>query len=163
MKIAVLLAALFALGVSACAPSQQVTLTTGKPARSEAGTAAASSVASLPPSTEARPAAPAPKAAPRAFLAPEVLIGRSEGEIRKAFGKPALMRKESPADVWQYLSEDCALHLYFYPEGKTAKVVRHVAINGRNLDTLSDLDRTQCFNDYLRSVGAEMAFAAAGS
>lgn len=106
--------------------------------------------------------APSAKDAPRRLLPPEVLVGRTDQEISRAFGKPALQREESPADVWLYLAPDCALHLFFYPDENQVKVVRHVAINGRRLEGVAEFDRLRCFNDYLRAVGAEKTFAAAG-
>ncbi len=99
---------------------------------------------------------------PRVLLDPTVVVGKTTTEIEQAFGDPNLKREDSPAEVWQYLTRECALHLFFYPakssEGRL--VVRHIAINGRSVASFSDVDRKHCFNEYLRSVGAEEAFIA---
>ena len=112
-----------------------------------------------PPKKQNPPAVAAIK--PRIMLEPTVVVGKTDAEIQKAFGDPNMKRKDSPAEVWQYLTSACALHLYFYPgnagEGLT---VRYIAINGRSIASFSDLDRKQCFNDHLKAVGAEDAFIA---
>ena len=158
MKKLLLISAIAALTLSACAQS---------PTASKSG-AAASTASSAPQKPVAKSSTPNAKAAPpvvaakpREMLEPTVVIGRTDTEIKKAFGDPNLRRQDSPAEVWQYLAQQCALHLFFYP-GKSGEelVVRHIAINGRSVDNFSDLDRKQCFNDHLKAVGAEEVFIA---
>ena len=162
MRVAAVLAAL-AVGITGCAPSHQITVPTGKPVST--GAVASSPVPAAPatmPSQRASAPPPASSAVkPRVLLEPEILIGKTEAEIAEVFGEPVLRRQESPAEVWQYLTADCAVHVFFYPDEKAAGVVRHIAINGRNLENFSTLDRRQCFNDYLRAIGAEEVFLTA--
>jgi len=115
-------------------------------------------VAALPPKAENSPPPVAPKK-PRVLLEPTVVLGKTTTEISTAFGDPTLLRQDAPAEVWQYLATDCALHLFFYPAQKGGDlVVSHIAINGRSAASQSDLDRKKCFNDHLTAVGAEDAF-----
>lgn len=149
---------IMALGLGACAQT---------PPAPAAKTGDQKTVAATPPKpmTAPAPKKQAPPAVatikPPILQEPEVVVGRSDAEIMKAFGDPNLRRKDSPAEVWQYLTPGCALHLFFYPGGSgDSLVVRYIAINGRSVASFSDLDRKQCFNDHLRAVGAEEAFIA---
>ncbi|MEX1034310.1 MAG: hypothetical protein WDZ54_00020 [Sneathiella sp.] len=101
---------------------------------------------------------------PRPLLDPAVVVGKTTAEIGAALGDPNMLRKDSPAEVWQYLASGCALHLFFYPASSGGEmIVRHIAINGRSVETFSELDRKKCFNDYLRAVGAENTFASSNA
>lgn len=68
-----------------------------------------------PPVMEPVPPAPQP---PR-FNARDFL-GFKRGDLETRFGKPSLVRREGPAEVWQYVSGPCVLHFFFYPEGSSA-------------------------------------------
>ncbi|MCR9214172.1 MAG: hypothetical protein NXI13_10680 [Proteobacteria bacterium] len=98
---------------------------------------------------------------PRVLLEPEILIGKTPKEIETAFGQPHLLRKDEPAEVWQYLADGCALNLFFFPNGSgQGLMVNHIAINGRDVASQNSIDSKQCFNDHLREVGAEDQFLA---
>ncbi|MDF2367694.1 hypothetical protein [Sneathiella sp.] len=157
MRKILVIAALLVIGLSACAQ----TPTASKPETEKPKTAAANTP-SKPAVVKSSPKPPAvAMIKPRIMLEPTVVIGRTDAEIKKAFGDPNLLRQDSPAEVWQYLAQDCAIHLFFYPASSgEALAVRHIAINGRSVDNFSDLDRKQCFNDHLKAVGAEEAFVA---
>ena len=146
---------ILALALSACAQTP-----TASNAEAEKTQTTASIAPSPPVSAQSPTKLPSVAAIkPRVMLEPTVVVGRTDAEIKKAFGDPNLRRQDSPAEVWQYLAQQCALHLFFYPKSSgEALVVRHIAINGRSVDTFSDLDRKQCFNNHLRAVGAEEAF-----
>lgn len=107
------------------------------------------------------PAPVAPTVKPRILLEPDVLIGKTSREIEAAFGQPHLLRKDAPAEVWQYLADGCAMNLFFFPEGDgKVLVINHVAINGRDVASQNKIDSKQCFNDHLKEVGAEDRFLA---
>jgi hypothetical protein len=76
-----------------------------------------------------RPVRPGPvkgSGLPPAALAfggdPEALIGREAGEIRRALGPPQLVRRDAPAEIWQYRGESCVLDLFLYEEARTLRV-----------------------------------------
>ncbi|MBL4906506.1 MAG: hypothetical protein JKX94_03565 [Sneathiella sp.] len=83
-----------------------------------------------------------------------VLMGKSTNEIEQVFGRPVLQRKDKPAEIWQYLTSECALHLVFYPsktEEGDALTVQHVSMNERKAAVGADSHR--CFGSQLRKVG----------
>lgn len=54
------------------------------------------------------------------------LIGSSADATRNLLGKPAMVRHEPPAEVWQYRSGNCVLDVYVYA------TVTHAEIRERN-------------------------------
>jgi hypothetical protein len=48
---------------------------------------------------------------------PGDLTGLEASTVRQLFGTPGLVRKDSPAEVWQYRSPSCVLDIYLYPDG----------------------------------------------
>lgn len=151
---------MLALGLSACAQSSTTAKTDTVPRKTAVSSQTTKPIVTQPPAPKEATKPPAVAAIkPRPLLEPTVVIGKTAAQIQGAFGDPNLRRKDSPAEVWQYLAQGCALHLFFYP-GPTgdALVVRHIAINGRSVASFSDLDRKQCFNDHLKAVGADKAF-----
>ena len=53
---------------------------------------------------------------------PQELMGLDTETVASALGTPGLIRKEAPAQVWQYLSGDCVLDLYLYDQGGISRV-----------------------------------------
>jgi len=89
-----------------------------------------------------------------------VLMGKTRQEIEDVFGSPVLLRKDKPAEVWQYLTNDCALHLVFYPTSKAKSdnlTVQHISTNDRNEVIIVDTEA--CFGSQLRRVGEDRAQA----
>ncbi len=89
-----------ALCVSGCAGGYHATAVTGT-----TGTAA--------PASGYSNAAATSTASP----APGDLTGLEASAVRSLFGTPGLVRKDSPAEVWQYRSPSCVLDIYLYPDG----------------------------------------------
>ena len=89
-----------------------------------------------------------------------VLMGKTVQEIGAVFGSPVLLRKDKPAEVWQYLTKDCALHLTFYPTTKDdsdSLTVQHISMNDRH--KVNVVDSEACFGSQLRRVGEDRAQA----
>ena len=71
-----------------------------------------------------------PEAAPEAPLAavsilpppgqlrpdPGELVGMTGGEVAELLGRPGLLRREPPAEVWRYAGPSCVLHIFLYPD-----------------------------------------------
>jgi hypothetical protein len=53
---------------------------------------------------------------------PDALIGREAGEIERALGPPRMVRRDAPAEIWQYRSETCVLDLFLYQEKQELRV-----------------------------------------
>ncbi len=47
---------------------------------------------------------------------PGDLTGLQASELQRLFGTPELVRKDYPAEVWQYRSPNCVLDVYLYPD-----------------------------------------------
>lgn len=55
------------------------------------------------------------------------LIGLNERELTKLVGTPGLVRRESPAQLWQYDHAPCFMHVFLYaPERGGDAQVAHV-------------------------------------
>lgn len=53
---------------------------------------------------------------------PAQLIGMAPGGLRELLGEPNLMRRENPAQVWQYRGATCVLDLVLYSEAGSDRV-----------------------------------------
>ena len=53
---------------------------------------------------------------------PGDLTGLEASRLQSLFGTPGLVRKDSPAEVWQYRSASCVLDIYLYPDGEKLTV-----------------------------------------
>ena len=59
---------------------------------------------------------PAPNAAPPELPHLQQLVGMNRGGLSDLLGKPSLLRREPPAEVWQYSAAQCVLHVFFYSD-----------------------------------------------
>ena len=62
-----------------------------------------------------------------------VLLGLLSRDVEGIFGRPRFVRRDGPAQIWQYGTEICTLNLFLFREGPALKV-RHVEFRGRNAD-----------------------------
>jgi hypothetical protein len=53
---------------------------------------------------------------------PKELVGLDHTALRRVLGKPAQMRNELTAQVWQYVTGDCVVDLYLYNRDGGLKV-----------------------------------------
>jgi hypothetical protein len=129
-----------------------------EPMAKDDGEEIAESLAALP-STEVEAEEDKPKEEPINVPEIDILKGKSTDDIKAVFGKPVLLRKDAPAQIWQYLTKACALHLVFYPEkGKSGPLtVQYISMNDRK--TVTDVKTSACFESQLRRVGAAKAKA----
>lgn len=91
------------LGLGACTPASL----------REPPSASASSTSIPSPST---PSASKTAEADGAPAAPTGdLLGLDEAALKRWFGAPSFIRRDYPAEVWQYRAKACVLELYLYP------------------------------------------------
>jgi hypothetical protein len=64
---------------------------------------------------------------------PKELLGLDHSALRRAFGKPAQMRDELTAQVWQYVTGDCVVDLYLY-EAEGGLKVTYVEARSRTAE-----------------------------
>jgi len=50
------------------------------------------------------------------------LIGLEPRELQDRLGEPALLRRDAPAEIWQYRSALCVLDLFLYRDGAATRV-----------------------------------------
>lgn len=71
------------------------------------------------------------------------LMGMSGGEVGAMLGRPALLRREQPAEVWQYRASECVLFVFFFDaeDGQGARV-EHV--EARQRGTAQPMPEADC-------------------
>jgi hypothetical protein len=62
---------------------------------------------------------------------PAALIGLAPPEIERLFGRPQFIRRDGPAEMWQFATERCQLNLFLYNEGSRLRV-RHFELRERS-------------------------------
>lgn len=132
-----LIAASAALLLTACQMPQHPSAAASKPIT---GAVAAADPAPLPKQT-ALAATPAVArsdtimpAALRLSGDPKELLGLDHSALRRALGKPAQVRREFSAQVWQYVTGDCVVDLYLYDDDAGALKVTYVEARSRSAE-----------------------------
>lgn len=96
---------------------------------------------------------------------PEELVGLNPEEVKQILGTPALVRHDSPAQIWQYRSHDCVLDLFLYPPpaageaaraakldaSEAARTVVYFELRGRNSKQAAG---DSCFNALVAAARA---------
>jgi hypothetical protein len=98
-----------------------------------------SALSSLPSPSAPSPSAPGPSAplssangTAESGAAPEAgdLLGLDETALKHWFGAPSFIRRDYPAEVWQYRAKACVLELYLYPADDHMAVTHAEALSG---------------------------------
>lgn len=82
---------------------------------------------------------------------PRQLVGLGPSSLAERLGSPGFVRRDGPAEVWQYAAEACILDVFLYREGDAFKV-SYVALRGRGA---AEQSRQECFAGMLRSRAAQ--------
>src|SRR5437867_9484655 len=51
------------------------------------------------------------------------ILGLDSGAVRKLLGEPGLIRRDEPAEVWQYRTASCVLDVVLYNQASGRRVV----------------------------------------
>lgn len=96
--------------------------------------------ASLPAPTATEPgsdanglaqrALPAPREESQRAADPKTLVGLTGSEVSGLLGRPGFVRRDAPAEIWQYRGADCVLDVFLYTEANGARV-KHVELRPR--------------------------------
>ena len=78
---------------------------------------------------------------------PERLIGLGTQGLSALLGEPALIRRESPAQVWQYQGYDCVFDVFFYNKNETDSVTY---VEARDAEGNKTAPRA-CLNELLKA------------
>jgi hypothetical protein len=63
---------------------------------------------------------------------PASLIGMERADVAALLGPPKILLRDPPAEMWQYLSDACVLHVFIYISGDgESYLVRHVEVHDR--------------------------------
>jgi hypothetical protein len=82
------------------------------------------------------------------MAAPPKVLGLKPHDVQELLGMPRLVRRDDPAEVWQYRSSACVLDVFLYPEGTGAQQVRYLEAR----TVAAEPARTdECVNDIRRS------------
>ena len=114
-----------------------------------------------PPAAAQQPAQPAPApqqakqpaaavALPRAAAIddnPERLMGLSPNGVARLLGDPALVRREPPAEIWQYLGASCVFDVFLY-ENAGAQRVTYLEARDRKARRIEERG---CLRELLRA------------
>jgi hypothetical protein len=73
----------------------------------------------------------------RPAVTAEQLMGQDSQGVLVALGQPRRVRKEAPAEIWQYNAGACVIDLFLYPDGGKQRVMHLEArdvIHGKAVD-----------------------------
>ena len=93
----------------------------------------------------AQPAAPILSDDPASF------IGLGDADLSRALGEPKQVRKDEPAEIWQYSGANCVVDFYLYA-GDTGLAVAYLEARDQAAETTA-ADR--CVKSLLQSVSSE--------
>jgi len=87
-------------------------------ARGRGGVAAGLLAAGLLSGCALSPQPPAPAPSPQGATRPDPagMIGADSVALQRLFGPPRLVRRDAPAELWQYQTRDCVVDLFLYQE-----------------------------------------------
>lgn len=94
--------------------------------------------------TNAQPAAPILSGQPASF------IGLGDAELSRTLGQPRQVRRDDPAEVWQYFGADCVVDFYLYA-GDSGLAVAYMEARDQAAES-TPADR--CVKSLLQSVSA---------
>lgn len=140
------------LGLAACqtssSDSASPTATQSEAAQSETG------LPQNPDTGLGQESGPAPQTSEEAALPEEPpiddrpgrFLGLAQSALEAELGAPELLRRESPAEVWQYRADDCILDFFLYPEAGELRVV-HLESRDRSA---RDVETSACLRSLIQ-------------
>lgn len=104
-------------------------------------------VPSLLPAVDRLPPPEVAVAVPTALPGPERLSGMTGTDLAALFGEPVFVRRDPPAEIWQYATDACVLDLFLYKDGPDAPFrVDHFEFRGR---TVAGVVPSECYRNLL--------------
>ena len=105
--------------------------------------------------SESDPAASKASAQPAAPILsndPSSFIGLGDAELSRTLGQPKQVRKDDPAEIWQYSGADCVVDFYLYAADAGGLAVAYMEARNQAAE-LTPADR--CVKSLMQSVSAE--------
>ncbi len=78
---------------------------------------------------------------------PQQLMGLDPIALSAVLGEPELVRREAPAEIWQYRNESCVFDVFLYDTADGRKVTY---IEARD-DDAQQIETRACLNGFLRA------------
>ena len=143
MRISTFMILIGAVSLSACVAvtKQEATTEAPAPLKADAPAVEAESQATTPPeiSSQEEAALPPAKTLPPIDDRPERFLGLGTAALAQELGEPQLLRREAPAEIWQYRGEGCILDLFLYPEAGSLKVT-HIEARDKKAESYETKD-----------------------
>ncbi len=79
---------------------------------------------------------------------PKTLMGLDRGGLAELLGEPSQVRRESPAEIWQYVGGDCIFDIFLYKEQDAYRVIHAEA---RDDEAAIKTEPRACLNQLLRA------------
>lgn len=96
--------------------------------------------------------ASAQPAAPILSNDPSSFIGLGDAELSRTLGQPKQVRKDEPAEIWQYSGADCVVDFYLYAADAGGLAVAYMEARNQAAES-TPADR--CVKSLMQSVSAE--------
>ena len=113
----------------ASGPDSEAARATGGTRSAGAASAASDAVAGqarlTPPDADSGKAPDAGRESPKVDADPDRFLGTSPRKLETELGSPVQVRREPPAEIWQYRDSQCVLDLFLYP-GENGPAVTHI-------------------------------------
>jgi hypothetical protein len=74
---------------------------------------------------------------PRRRTDPAALVGLESRDVETLLGRPKFVRRDGPAQIWQYGVPTCTLNLFLFREGQALRV-RHLEFRQPDADPSPD-------------------------
>lgn len=87
-----------------------------------------------------------PPPPPISVPAPDTLLGLNMERLEGLFGTPTFVRRDPPAELWQYHSSSCVLDLFLYEESVGSYQVNYVEFRETGL---SLHEKENCLRDII--------------
>ncbi len=81
----------------------------------------------------------------------DALVGQNKAAVQNQLGAPQLIRRDGPAEVWQYLAGACILDLFLYEDG-TSHRVNYLELR---IQPDAKFPRERCFEQILAAKPAQ--------
>ncbi|RED51470.1 hypothetical protein [Aestuariispira insulae] len=132
------------LSLAACGtpPANESALSVATPAPQDVKTEEKKTkTTALPSPAPVQPAAPEP-----VNDNPMQFMDMSTRQLSEAVGRPHMVRRDGPAEVWQYRGDGCVLDLFLYDQENELQV-KHVDLRSQSL---ADDSLKACLADMIR-------------
>lgn len=82
---------------------------------------------------------------------PAQLIKMTRDDLNGLLGQPDLVRRENPAEIWQYRGKNCILDLFLYNDEDDASSPYRVVYSEARDRVAGKADQRACLNELLRA------------